>query len=120
MDLNSNVSVLWVRDVDASTSPTKEGESVLKVIENSSPHHPLINKEKVVHEDSENVAPNQNTKSQVFDNISHHWKKRATYSPGQRDLAKKMFKDIILQSVGPSGPNSDGNAAASDKKNSVS
>ena len=119
MDLNSNVCVLWVRDVDPSASPTKEGESVLKVIENSSPHHPLINKEKVVHEDSENVAPNQNRTSQDFNNISQRWKKRATYSPGQRDLAKKMFKDIILQSVGPSDPTSDGNAA-SDKKSSVS
>ena len=115
---------MWSRDVEPPSSPPKEEASFVDDFENSPPHQITTNKTKMACDtNNENVSPNQikglithptnnenllanqNQKTRDSASPSRRCKKRTTFSPDQRNLAKQMFKDLMSQSVESHIPN---------------
>lgn len=113
MDLTSSIRVMWARDAEAPLSPAQEEEALFT--DDESTANKKLN---YCEENNENVSPNHNKVSgkillsnktqKVRDSASpsRRSKRRTTFSPDQRNLAKQIFKDLMFQAVAESSSNS--------------
>ena len=111
---------MWVRDVEPSSSPAKGEKSTLEDIENVAQNQITTNKENVFYRDSERLERIQNKKLGDATARDHRRNMRATFSPEQRNLAKKMLKNIMLESVVSKSPNSAGVKESATQENVLS